>query len=228
MKAKMKFDLGAVKRFVIEHGEKLAFGAAALLFLLFVYSAFTREVLSADKQPEKLRDTANQVQSHVQQSTFDPKRENIAVVSYATRAKRIPLVLENYAGKTLLNGPVGEQKPKREEPATMVVEDLRGGSGFGTFALRGGAVAADATVRRGDAAPAASAAQIVQRRAQTSEPAHRPSPDAKMEGRAWAVVTGLVPLRKQTLEYVRVFDNAEGFDASRDRPVYLSLENGPK
>ncbi|MCA9246737.1 MAG: hypothetical protein KDA42_06465 [Planctomycetales bacterium] len=44
---------------------------------------------------------------------------------------------------------------------------------------------------------------------------------ARVEGRRWVVVNGLVPIKKQHDEYEKVFREAEGFDAARDFPDYL-------
>lgn len=43
-------------------------------------------------------------------------------------------------------------------------------------------------------------------------------------GKEWIVVTGLVPLRQQTEEYLRVFQNALIANARGDKPVYLGFE----
>jgi hypothetical protein len=53
MKVKAKFDVASIKTFFIEHGEKLAFAVVAVVFLLFTWGAVSREVLEADKQPDR-------------------------------------------------------------------------------------------------------------------------------------------------------------------------------
>ena len=55
MKVKVKFDLGSIKAWLLEHGEKLVLAVVAVVFLRFTWSAITREVLSDANQPDKLQ-----------------------------------------------------------------------------------------------------------------------------------------------------------------------------
>ena len=45
MKVKMKFDLAAIKAWMLAHGEKLAFAAIVLAFAMLTWGAVKREVL---------------------------------------------------------------------------------------------------------------------------------------------------------------------------------------
>jgi hypothetical protein len=223
MKGKMKLDLRSMKDFVVEHGEKLAFGVVAIVFAMFVYSALKREVLEAGKQPDQLRQMATQVQTHVEQSTFDAKREGLAVVDYVRRAKRDPVAADLFKlAVPVINPPIAEQKTKRDDPQVFPPEDLRVDAGFDVFALQSDkakeAAGSQAAPRRNEDGPVRQ--RVVAGRAAAAE-AFKPRPESTLEPKAWAVVTGLVPWRKQTQEYSRVFDDAQGFNRELDVPQYM-------
>ncbi|MEX2114217.1 MAG: hypothetical protein WD845_13580 [Pirellulales bacterium] len=209
MKVKAKLDVQSIKNFALEHGEKVAFAAVGVVFLMFVYSALKREALQADKQPDKLQGKAQQVRSHITQSSFDPKRDGLALVDYVDRAKRDPIDLTGYKALRPLNPQIFDQKAKRDNPTILPLEELRADSGFGVFSLKGDA-AADAK-----AAPAGGG--------RAAEVGFNPGANSNPVGRGYTVVTGLVPVQKQSQEYSRLFDNAQDANPDRDRPRYLRL-----
>ncbi len=197
MKVKMKFDLGAIKNLALAHGEKLAFGVVGLVFLLLVWGAIKRPTLGDSNQPDQLRQKAQNVQSHVEQSTFDPTKEGISVVDYSKRATRDPVLIGAYASPRVLNPLVIDQKTRRENPQVFPVEDLRNGAGFGLFALKGDG-AAVAPVRR---EPKEGERRFTRRPGSKIHRAYEAQDNVAIKERAWAVITGLVPVRKQAQEY---------------------------
>jgi hypothetical protein len=207
MKVKAKLDLQAINNLALEHGEKVAFAVVGLVFLMFVYSALKRESLSADKQPDQLQAKAAQVQSHVNQSTFNAEGAGIILVDYVGRAKREQINLEPYKPANVLNKPIFDQKAKRDNPTIYPLEELRADAGFGMFALTGAGV---------DAGKAKGGAQAV-------GAGFAPGPDANIVGRGYTVVTGLVPYKKQSQNYSQLFDAAQAADPSHDRPQYVRL-----
>ncbi len=210
MKVKTKLDVQSMKNFVLEHGEKIAFVVVGVVFLMFVYSALKRESLDAAKQPEMLEAKAREVEGHVSQSTFDSKQAGLALVDYVDRAKRERIDLVGFKVSNPINPHIFDSKAKRDNPEVFALEELRADSGFGVFALQG-AAGGDAKDRAGAGGGGASDVGFV------------PSADSKTVGRAYAVVTGLVPAHKQTQEYSRLFDNAMDADPVRDRPQYVRL-----
>ncbi|MGD9722218.1 MAG: hypothetical protein AB7O59_11755 [Pirellulales bacterium] len=215
MKVKMKFDLQAIKDAALRHGEKIAFAVVGLVFLLFVYSALKRESLDAAKQPDRLNAKAGEARNHVTNSTFDAKKDSLAVVDYAGRAKREMVLVKNYVARNILNPPEVEQKTQRGTPAILPIEQLRAAGGFGVFALKGGNAAprpkADAENRR--ATPPKGKDEV-----------NFPAGDAsKLVPQAYTVITGLVPVNKQAQEFSRVFAGALGEKADRDQPTYLRV-----
>ncbi len=137
MKVKMKFDLAAIKEWFLAHGEKVFFGAIVLAFAMFTWGAVKREVLDAAKDPETLKAKAAEIRTHVQQSQWDPKREGVEVVDYTTRAKREPVLATNFPFPTPFDGPLADDKAKRDDPNLFGVEELRVASGISIFELKG-------------------------------------------------------------------------------------------
>jgi len=214
MKMKVKFNLSSVKDFLLEHGEKLAFGVVGLVFLMFAYSAIKLESLDSTKQPEALRSKADQVRTHVEQSKFDAGKEKVAVVDYNTRAEVKPVALTSYLVKGIFNPPLADARTRREDPVTFPIEELRADSGYGSFALSGGGKAAGAQPQGGapTAPPRGTGKQEVG--------AFSPSPESALQARPYVIITGLVPWNKEVQEYNRVFHNADGGDRNRDVPHY--------
>jgi hypothetical protein len=196
-KVKVKLDIGAIKKWLLEHGEKLAFGFALFIFLMFTWSAVSREVLSPDKQPDQLRDTAAKVGSHVTNSRWDEKTVAISGESYQKRAKREQIDPKNYKLPVALNGPLADPKTKRATPELLPIEELKVAAGFGAFAVKSDGIA-------GGGAQAGAGSSL--------------------KGHAWVAVTGLIPVDKQAGEYARIFDRAQGGDRARDVPKYVGFK----
>jgi hypothetical protein len=136
---KPKLDLAGIKTWLLSHGEKVAFGIVALLFLMFVYSALQLESLEANYEPEKLKQLATTVQEHVKNSGWDPKREKVQVVNYAERAKAKPLTVGVFSTPTPWNPRDTDPKSKRGKPEVLTVEELRVSAGMDLFTLKAGA-----------------------------------------------------------------------------------------
>lgn len=192
MKGKMKFDLGAMKGWLLAHGEKVAFGVVSLVFLLLVYSTLGRESLDAQHEPDRMQNLAGQVTDHVRNSTWDAAREEVKVVNYAERAKSEPLPVDSYAIALPLNRPVADPKAKRAQPEVLRPEELRVASGVDIFLVKGAGAAAGGN-RGGQTAKA----------------------------QPWTVVTALVPLAKQHAAFDAAFAEAVDFDPKRDTMQYL-------
>ena len=210
MKLKVKFDLGSIKAWLLEHGEKLALGLVAVVFLMFTWSAITREVLPDANQPDKLQQVAREVQNHVRDSTWDEKAAGVEIVDYEARVKREPVLATAFEIKIPMNPLLADPKSKRDNPKVFPLEEPRIAAGFGTFALRD--VAGGAAEPRGGAGAGRAGHQghgVV------------PGAAAKLKGQSWIVVTALVPKLKQESEYSRAFDGAMGGIPERDTVEYV-------
>jgi hypothetical protein len=200
-KVKVKLDVAAIKKWLLEHGEKLAFGFTMLVFLMFTWSAIRREVLESSKQPALLQQQAADVGTHVTKSPWNDeiaKTAAIEIIRYDERAKRERIVPATFPTPQALNPPLADPKTKRDVPELLVLEELKVASGFGTFSLQ--------------AEPAA------------GTPAGGRGGPTKLKGLPWVAITGLVPVQKQAREYSRVFDRAEGGNRDRDSVKYVGFK----
>ncbi len=209
MKVKVKFDVSSVKKWLMEHGEKVAFGVMAVVFLLFTYSALRQEVLDDTKQPEALKKMANQVQSHVAGSTWDQSREGLQLVDYDKRAQRELISDKSFPLSVPFNNPLADEKTKRGMPQLLPVEDLRVAAGTGIFSLApeaggpGSGGGGDVKVLKGAGL--------------------KPSNNARLKSQCWAVITALVPYDKQAAEYSRVFSHAMSLSKEAEVPRYANV-----
>jgi hypothetical protein len=225
MKVKVKLDVASIKAWLLEHGEKPAFGLMVLVFLLFTYSAARRDVLDDSKQPDKLQAKADEVKRHVDDSKWDEQREGVQVVDYRKRVAREPVDTAAFALRIPFNSPLADPKSKREVPKLFNAEELKVASGFGVFAFSGEAAdpaAAKAPAQAGkpkEAQPWKPRANAAQNQRPTGS-GYKPKSTAKLKGQPWAVITGLVPIEKQRQEYARAFEHGMGADRERDTPHY--------
>ena len=249
MKVKVKLDSATIKAWLLAHGEKVAFALVMIGVVAFIVGA-AREVLDAAKQPENLKALALDVGNHIQNSKFDAKKLNLDVVDYSKRTNREEINVANFVLTVPFNQPLFDDKAKREDPALFNVEELRVTSGIGTFALVGGEPSAQGNIAaKSPSAPPTGGAPApkagggnnavggfrglnklapgmgARSRTVTADPQQsrwgvKPSSTAKLKLQPWAVVTGLVPVEKQSKEFSRCFDNAVGGDAVRDKLRY--------
>lgn len=207
---KPKLDLASIKRWLFEHGEKLAFGIMVVVFMLFAYSAAKREVLDDSKQPEQLKSKADNVTRHVAESQWDPKNPDVQIVDYQGRTKRDVILAENYALAKSLNTPIADDKGKREDPEIFNVEQLRVRAGMAPFAYKG----------QGGAASSSDNKPVARGEVRGPGRGFAPSSGSKLEPQPWAVITALVPIEKQAAEFARLFASAAGENPERDTPHY--------
>ncbi len=201
MKMKLNLNVDAVKRTLLQHGEKAVFGLAVLLLLLFFWTTLQLEVLPAKQQPDELKKQADEARQHVLTSKWDEstrKAKNIEVVDYPARATHVPLEDRDYPLLANLDKPLWDAHGKRPAPKLFPVEELAAAAGNCFLAIKH------------EAAPAEGAAK------KASETAP--------EGFYYVAVTGVVPLRKQTAEYEDAFRSAIGHDEATDRPVYEDMQ----
>lgn len=216
MKAKLKGLSGpAIKGWFMAHGEKLAFGAAGLIFVLLVYKAVGREVLPADKEPPRLAEKATQATQHVVNSKWDGTSLQPPV--YVERAKRENIAALNYKLRSF-NRPIYDIKGKRGDPVILAAEGLRATAGHGILALFANVdpnaprEVRDQNYGDGDLAPG------------QARPAGVRAPNGSTpEGKYWAVITGLIPVKKQLGEYQKEFERAKAEDRAADVPTYLGF-----
>jgi hypothetical protein len=228
MKVKLKLDVASIKAWLLEHGEKLAFGLMVLVFLLFTYSALRREVLPDAQQPDMLQAKAEDVERHVNDSKWDEQREGVQVIDYRTRVAREPVATAAFVLKVPFNAPLADPKSKREVPKLINAEELRVAAGYGVFALSSEAAGAKPAAQPVPIQGRGGAGQPRPKATQTGRSAgtgFKPKPTAKLKGQPWAAIIGLVPIEKQRQEYARAFEHCMGADPARDAPHYEYAPN---
>ena len=203
MKLKLNLNVEGVKRLLLQHGEKGAFGLAALVLLWFFWKTVQFEVLGSDKQPDPLRTLADQTKAHVVESPWDKKAKKIEVVDYPTRSKHVPLLDKDYQLKVYFDKPLWVQHGKRPVPKLWPVEEPLAAAGRGMLAIKktseddsGADAESDTKPLSGDTAATAKGAKL------------KSGTDTVSKGFFYVAVTGLVPLRKQTAEYDDAFHTA--------------------
>ena len=240
MKMKVKFNTAAIKNFLLEHGEKIALGGAVLVFVWLGYAALRRETLPVDKGPDRLAAAAQAAQTHVANSTFNPQALQLPSTDYEDKTKRPIIEVAHYSGG-VMNDPIGEPMQKRSDPQILALEGLRAAAGAGTFALMGKDAVPPKLVNQAKARPpqraaaprdpdgelgilnpdgAAKPEAARMLNANVVIPGVRPPAGSKLKPTYWAVVTAVVPYRKQAGEFDKVFATALGGDSARDFPQY--------
>lgn len=194
----------ALKDSLLKHGDKLAFGFAGLCFLMFAYSALSRDKLGTEFQPDKLEDSVKAANRAIDEATGQ-----IIVPPIERPSIALPTELASFKP---FKPPVVDPKGKRTEPNLLSVEELRAAAGFGTFAVQSEGEAAP--VRGGGGAPG-EAAKL---------PGFHPAAGQQLKSVHWAVITGLVPLARQMAAYDFAFSNADAPSGKIDEVQYISYE----
>jgi hypothetical protein len=215
MKLKPKLNVDAVKRALIQHGEKAAFGLAVLMLLVFFWKTVGLEVLGSDRKPDPLKKLAEEAKQHILTSVWDPKAKNIEIVDYPARAEHVPLNDRDYHLAVELDKPLWEMHGKRPAPKLLPVEELVATAGQGILALKAekgtsSEPSADTRPVRGSSSAKPAGAKI--------------STGATPKGFYFVAITGLVPLRKQSAEFDDAFRTALDYNPSTDAPAYEGMK----
>ncbi|HTU24301.1 MAG TPA: hypothetical protein VMF30_02815, partial [Pirellulales bacterium] len=206
---KLKIDVDTIKRFGIQHGEKLVFGLAVFVLLLFIWNTIQLEVLGPDKQPDRLADLSQKTDTHIKTSNWDPVRQNIEVIDYPMRAKHVALDEKDYHLQVYLDKPLWEQHDKRPIPKVLPVEELVATPGQGFLAVKPDGETASV----GESVALKNAGETKPRGVKLGK-------EFVPKGFYYIAVTGVVPVRKQIGIYEEAFRNGMGYNAGKDVPVY--------
>jgi hypothetical protein len=214
MKLKLNLNGAAIKGLAMQHGEKALFGVAVFVLLMFIWSAAKTDVLGPDKQPDKLKESAEKSDQWVLSSKWDPKAKGVEVVDYVKRAKRDPLVDKDYRLAVFFDKPLWESKSLRPDPKVLAIEELQAAAGLGIFALN----PPDKPDQADPAMPPKGKKAAPPPPPVAGRPAH-----GDLKGLSWVVVTGLVPLAKQEAEFEEAFHNVKFNDPAQDFPEFAGL-----
>jgi hypothetical protein len=206
MKVKVKLDKDAILGGLIAHGEKIAFGVFLLMFVLLCFGALKQSPY--DKTPDKFIAEANRVEQLVSNAVLPPDTERKKLPPVVViETTEIPV--ETYATTKGINEPPGQSgSQRRGEPKYLAVQDLQVGTEYGAVAVK----------------PAGAPAGNVKQAA----PVAQPVPGGDIQGKQWAVITGVVPSPQQVKEYRSTFAGAPqpGHDLPQWRKFEVQRQEG--
>lgn len=199
MKLKMNLDKRTFQEFFLHHTEKLVFAGFAVCFVALVYGAWGWQGFG--KTPDQLAQAAQRAEQHIEQTEPSETALELDAPDYTqiVAVSRTPLKVEPYSHDKPWDPPLWQQRRPRGEPPLFAVQELRGKAGVGPFEVKQEAGA--------DVQPTAAA-----RRA--------PAGQGGVLGQRWAVVTGLVPVKRQTAAFDEYFKEAQQPNPETDVPEY--------
>ena len=213
MKAKISLGSGGIKGLILKHVEKAVVAVAFLIFGMLVWSA-TKLGGDFDLQPDKLQTTSVEADTAIREPKKGPPAEVPPWQEIAQGIKK-PVPADPYeVSKTWMHR-LFPGETLRGEPKVFPLEKLRASTGFG-----GISVSASGALTRGSGGMGSYEMEM----SSDMEGSGGAGYGGNKEGRRWVVVTGLLPYKKQWVEYGNVFRNAEVKFPQRDVPSYIYYE----
>ena len=191
---KKKFD---IKAFFVNHVEKVVL--ALVIPLAFLIAMQGTKFPRLSWEPEDLNKVAKAADENVKASKRGAADEGVVVTQYDVKAEWIKakIHLDLYRTNVKWMPSLFPEKIKRTAVEVFTVEDLKAGSGLGAVAVRSGT-------------PQANALNIPM--------------GATHVGRRWAVITGLIPNKKQSDLFITTYSSSVLTDAFRDTPLYWTYD----
>jgi hypothetical protein len=201
MKAKMSISPSSIQQAVVDHFEKVLFGAVILLFLVLAYRAVVRDVLPWG--PNELAADVTQARQKVDNAGKNPPSMP-EVTKYSKDAQKIrtPIKDDLYRTGVMIttDSPLKANLNPRKQPGLFPVRDLQVAAGLGAFAMTD--TEEEAADADGDATRTGMMGMA-----------------GTFKGQRWAVVTGLIDFKKQLDAYEDAFQEAS-FHSPLDFPIY--------
>lgn len=228
---KMKLKNLKFKELFIEHVEKAVLVVMGICLIMFIFSSIGREKLPPEREPDRLTLQSDNARQHIEKSSFEKEKEKIRppdAVVYEQSVQRDPVDLATYNTRVEILPPIVKSKVLRDEPIYLPLADLQVGVGFGSIATMDPNVADEAIKFKRKNQPGAmedmqmpeEAARVVDRQVRKGAKAGK---DDKLVVKYWAIVTGLVPVRKQKEEYTKTFESAVNYEPEQDIPKYVGF-----
>ena len=195
MKVKLMLDRSAIQEFFLQHVEKIVFAGVAVCFVAIVYGATTREMFpvmpNTDREkatPDKLAALAADAELSWEKTVPNPADYGTIDFRQKVGLDRKKMEEGPYRTKKVWNDFVVDQPGGAGVPRLYPVKELRGTADRGLISM----------VRRAEdaAAPAGPDGIPLQ--------PHLPA-GTMPQGQRWVVLTGLVPIEEQFLEYFECF-----------------------
>jgi hypothetical protein len=220
MKKKLNLGSGGIKGLILKHIEKAVLGIVVVLFVLLVVRSMGLQGDFALK-PDELQEASLQAETTIKQPK-PPLKEKITVPHWDDIARGIDddVLANPYSLPLRWMHPLFPGATLRTEPEVFPLEELRAETGFGGIQMSMAGMGAGSAV----GAAAESAMPSAMPSGFGAEGGMAMDAPGNVKGQRWVVLTGLLPYKKQWLEYGRVFRNAELKDPRRDVPQYIHYQ----
>ena len=208
MKPKKKKKLD-IKAFFVLHVEKIILIMVVPLAIYFAYQGTQHEPLKW--QPDALAKAADESNQFILNNEHKAVDEGISIFTYDTYADWIKkeIKVDLYRTDVQWLPSLFPEKNKRGSVPVYTVTDLKATSGLGAISINPTSAAAviagvSATATGGGASTTQTASNQI--------------------GARWAVITGLIPIKKQLEVYVDTYSSSVLPDPVRDMPTYVYYE----
>ena len=221
---KIKFSPDAILSLVVKHGEKLLVAIAILCSLPLAWrgiSALRSDSLSADLAPLALEQQANSADNRINQDA-DPGSRKELLAALSGPDTNLITDIDSWQVRTMIAGPsnlglnrplLGDQK-KRGAPIIFPLEQVTAVAGVAAIAKQEKMVAGmplgPPNSLEGDPTATGMAMPVVN------------SPPAQLM--PYAIVSGLIPYKKQLQEYEARYAATSFADPERDIPIWRDIQ----
>ncbi len=187
---KKKLD---IKAFFINHCDKMVLVMVIPLAIYIGLQGTKFEPLPW--QPEALKKAADDADNHIKSNERKAVDEGVSITTYDVKAEWIKAKIHSDLYRTDVKWmpSLFPEKMKRGAVEVFGVTDLKSNSGLGAVAIN-------------SSSPVATALGV--------------TPGSNYVGRRWAVITGLIPVKKQLDLYVSSFSSSVYTAPDRDTPAY--------
>ncbi len=212
MKVKLKLNGKAIKQFLLEHVEKIVFGAVVVCFALIVYRAAGREMYpkgpgGQELTPDVLAGYAGDAREWWEKTAPNPEEYKTRDYVDYVNGSRIPIEVNAYEFQAAWDRPIVQQRRKRGIPPLFTVEGLRGTADCGQVSMLVEMSGTGALLPPGGGR----APRLVSNLRTTTA----------VQGQRWVVLTALVRYQEQIQTFSEYFQTAQIRNPQTDFPRYL-------
>ena len=212
MKVKLKLNGKAIKEFLLEHVEKIVFGAVVVCFALIVYRAWGREMYpkgpgGQELTPDVLAGYAGDAREWWEATVPNPEEYKTRDYVEYVNGSRIPIEVNAYEFQAAWDRPIVQQRRKRGVPPLFTVEGLRGTADCGQVSMLVEMSDTGALLPPGGGSTPRTMSSV---RTTTA-----------VQGQRWVVITALVRYQEQIETFSEYFQTAQIRNPQTDLPRYL-------
>lgn len=228
MKMKFNFSGAGIAGFFVDNGEKIVLGIMVLVLLSFLYGAITARPLDDSKSPESIVRESDQAKKRVNEVDFKDSGETVSATDFkkliAEDRKEVPMAKLQQSNEW--DPRLFPELTKRGEPEIYSVGELQIASGYALVPYARGDASGHSAAASASGSPAAKIA------AGAALPGVRAA-GADVRPVYYTILTGVVPVEKEELEYKRRFEyavkpNKPGSqptkDSQLDEPQYFFFQ----